>query len=117
MDGAAIRLLVLKTNQLDRLFPFYRALGIEFTEERHGSGPPHFATIVGNVVFELYPTAADRIPDNTTRLGFNVTNLHDVMATLQSLGTHVLAPAKVTDWGYGAIVHDPDGRVVELYQW
>jgi hypothetical protein len=40
MAGASLRLLVLKTRQVDRLRNFYQALGVELAEEKHGSLGP-----------------------------------------------------------------------------
>jgi hypothetical protein len=39
MANVSLRLLVLKTRQVDRLRAFYQALGLELAEERHGSEP------------------------------------------------------------------------------
>jgi hypothetical protein len=47
MVGPSLMLLVLKTPQTERLRAFYQALGIALTEERHGSGPVHFAGSAG----------------------------------------------------------------------
>jgi hypothetical protein len=36
--GISLKLLVLKTSQLDKLVAFYQALGIGFVQEQHGKG-------------------------------------------------------------------------------
>jgi hypothetical protein len=38
---------VLKTSQADQLRAFYLAVGVKLAEERHGSGPLHYAGQVG----------------------------------------------------------------------
>jgi hypothetical protein len=53
MAGPTLKLLVLKTRQLDRLRAFYQALGSKLAEEKHGSGPPHYAGQVGDAVLEI----------------------------------------------------------------
>jgi hypothetical protein len=58
MAGPTLKLLFLKTRQLDRLRAFYQALGIKLAEEKHGSGPPHYAGQVGDAVLEIL-----RLPD------------------------------------------------------
>jgi hypothetical protein len=66
MAGVSLRLLVLKTPQVDRLRAFYQALGVELAEEQHGSGPVHYAGQVGDTVLEVYPLpdgAAEPPPD------------------------------------------------------
>lgn len=112
MGGVRLNLIVLKTRQLAQLRSFYSALGLTFVEEKHGDGPPHLSARVGEVVIELYPLAADaRAADATTRLGFSVPNLDEVLA---SLGPAVGGGPRETAWGRRAVVRDPDGRKVEL---
>lgn len=116
MPGISLTLLVLKTSQVDRLRTFYAALGIELNEERHGKGPIHYSGRIGELVLEVYPLPEDAGVDSTTRLGFAVENLAETLAALQNIGTPVVTPAQETAWGQRAVVRDPDGRAVELYQ-
>jgi lactoylglutathione lyase len=51
MDGVALKLLVLKTRQVERV----RTLGVSFVEKNHGNGPIHYAGRVGETVLEVYP--------------------------------------------------------------
>jgi lactoylglutathione lyase len=71
--NTALRLLVLRTKQLERLRDFFQLLGVSFVAERHGNGPLHYAGELGGVVLELYPLAPDvHAEDPLTRLGFSV---------------------------------------------
>ena len=117
MAGVSFTLLVLKTRQVDRLRTFYTALGLTLVEERHGRGPLHYAGRVGEMVIELYPLpdGAGEV-DTTTRLGFAVVNLNEVVHALEAIGAPVVTPPQETPWGDRAVVRDPDGRAVELYQ-
>jgi hypothetical protein len=117
-DATALKLLVLKTAQLDAVRTFYESLGITFTEEQHGRGPVHYAGRSGATLVEVYPLPAGRTADNTTRIGFDVDDLHKVLAALQVLGTPVLSPHEqsAASVRLTAVVRDPDGRAVELYQ-
>jgi len=116
MPEVSLTLLVLKTRQADRVRTFYEALGIAFTEERHGTGPRHHAGRIGDVVIEIYPLPDDGTADASTRLGFTVENLAEVVQTLQGIGTPVAKQPTQTAWGLQAVVKDPDGRSVELTQ-
>jgi hypothetical protein len=116
MADVSLTLLVLKTRQVDRVWTFYQALGIVFTEERHGTGPRHHAGRIGDVVIEVYPLPDDGSADTSTRLGFTVGNLAEVVEALQGLGTPVVKQPTQTSWGLQAVVKDPDGRSVELTQ-
>lgn len=117
MAETHLSLLVLKTKQIPQLVAFYQALGIAFVEEKHGKGPVHFAAAMGEFVFEIYPLAVNQ-PDSvdSTRLGFRVANLEFVLSQLQERAVPILSPMRTTAWGLNAIVSDPDGRPVELYQ-
>jgi hypothetical protein len=112
-----LKTLVLRTTRLEKLRRFYYTLGVDFTEEQHGTGPVHFAGSLGGVLLELYPLAdeSDAI-DPTTRLGLSVQGLDDLVLALGWTGAPVVSHARQTKWGKRAIVRDPDGRVVELYE-
>jgi lactoylglutathione lyase len=112
-----LTLLVLKTRQVEQLRLFIQTLGIELKEEQHGKGPIHFAGRAGGTVIEVYPLRDKDTPvDASTRLGFAVENLTEVVQKLQSLGASVITPPKETPWGLRAVVRDPDGLAVELSQ-
>lgn len=117
MDGTFLKLLVLKTHDIERLKAFYESLGIDLSEERHGQGPRHFAGQVGPAILEIYPIQENTSsPDTATRLGFTVTNLTQTLATLTGLGVTILKSPHANPWGTRAVVKDPDGRHVELYE-
>jgi hypothetical protein len=55
--------LVLKTNEPERLRRFFEAIGLEFVREQHGAGPVHFACGGHGKVFEIYPEEGPTIPN------------------------------------------------------
>jgi lactoylglutathione lyase len=117
MGNVMLSLVVLKTRQVDALRMFYGSLGIELAQEQHGQGPVHFAGQVGDVVLEVYPLPDDCTPaDATTRLGFGVARLVEVVEALKSHDTPIVTEPRTTQWGFRAVVRDPDGRTVELYE-
>ena len=117
MADVSLTLLVLKTRQVEQLRAFYQTLGVDLAEEQHGKGPVHFAGRAGAVVIEVYPLPDDGSPvDSSTRLGFAVENVAEVIRALEGIGTKIVTPPKETAWGFQAVVKDPDGRSVELTQ-
>jgi predicted enzyme related to lactoylglutathione lyase len=113
-----INLIVLKTSNPVALASFYEQLGIKFDHHRHDTGPLHYAAEIDGVVFEIYPLPKNREKaDDTLRLGFTVDDLTRTVESLRSSGAKIVQEAVVTEWGYGAIVEDPDGRKVELKRW
>jgi predicted enzyme related to lactoylglutathione lyase len=102
---------------LDDLRSFYGLLGIEMKEERHGKGPVHFAGRVGDAVLEIYPLSSNDTPvDTTTRLGFAINDLTSTVQAVRVSGHAVVTEPQATEWGIRAVVRDPDGRSVELFQ-
>src|ERR1700723_3369632 len=82
-----LTLLVLKTRQVEQVRRFYQTLGIELTEEKHGKGPIHCAGRLGDMVIEIYPLPDDGTPvDFSTRLGFTVDDLAEVIRALDGVG-------------------------------
>jgi lactoylglutathione lyase len=107
-----LNLLVLRTARLEEMRTFYSALGARFEAEQHGNGPEHYAATLGDdFVLELYPCVDGAMPDPGLRLGVTVGNIGD---TLRAIGQSVTP--RQTQWGLRALVHDPDGRTVELLQ-
>ena len=115
-DAPALKLIVLKTLQLDCLLAFYSTLGIRFVEERHGTGPLHYSAIVGGTVIEIYPATASNSVDSDVRLGFDVANVMGTIEAMRMAGSQIISEPKKSQWGLRAVVRDPDGRAVELYQ-
>lgn len=113
----ALKLLVLRTSRLDESRRFYQALGINFAEERHGTGPLHYAGRAGETVLELYPLPGDSaVVDSSLRLGFSVTGLAQTVLSLEAAGAAVIHKPRATPWGIQAVVRGPDDRAVELYE-
>lgn len=110
-----IHLIVIKTPLLAAQANFYTLLGFDFHYHRHGTGPFHYASTGEGVVLEIYPLPKGvTVADHTSRLGFTVDNVGDLMKVLPA--ERIITPAAVTEWGYAALVQDLDGRKIELVQ-
>ncbi|MEZ4669741.1 MAG: VOC family protein [Anaerolineae bacterium] len=114
----SINLVVLRTSRLEIMLKFYGILGLEFTEERHGSGPIHYSAQVDGVVLEIYSGGEGNAPDRklggATMIGFGVNSLDTLLSNLNDLGVVPLAPPKDSQWGRRVVILDPDGRAVEV---
>ena len=112
-----IKLIVIKTTDIDRLVKFYQYLGLSFDKHQHGKGAIHYATTINDTVFEIYPLQNKELKaDNSLRLGFEVSNLKELIAELELNLIKIIAYPKQTEFGLMAIVEDFDGRKIELYQ-
>ena len=103
----SLSLIVLRCNDLEASRTFFSALGAVFTPEKHGTGPPHYACTLGQVVFELYPAGRRNISD--LRLGFVVCDLARTLEQVRHIGGTVLSESAGQ-----AVVVDPDGNRIQL---
>jgi predicted enzyme related to lactoylglutathione lyase len=111
-----LSLIVIKTNQQEKLVAFYSLFGLEFDHHRHGNCPFHDTAKVGDAFLEIYPLPKSQtVPDITTRLGFTVEKLDELIKILKTNGIKIVSEPIQTEFGYNAIVEDPDGRKIELY--
>lgn len=109
----SVNLIVLRSTDIESGRRFYEAIGLEFAEEQHGTGPVHFAAIMNGIVFEIYPGDASS-EQNQVRLGFKVTDIENTLRSIRDVGSKVLTEPKPSPWGLRAVVEDPDGRKIEL---
>jgi lactoylglutathione lyase len=92
-----------------RLADFYSLLGLVFDHREHGNSPMHYATTMGSLVLEVYPlTKNQTAPGSNLRLGFAIDNFEETLDCLKNKGIVFSAP-NLTDFGFLAIVSDPDG--------
>jgi lactoylglutathione lyase len=50
-----MQIFVIRSTEMDRTKAFFEQLGLTLVEEKHGSGPTHWACEQNGVVFEIYP--------------------------------------------------------------
>jgi lactoylglutathione lyase len=112
-----IRLLVLRTSDTKKLADFYSLLGLTFEYHKHGNSPFHYSASIGQAVLEIYPLAKNQTgADKNLRLGFGIENFNETVLALKELKvTFSLEPTQ-TDFGFMAIISDPDERKIELYK-
>jgi len=112
-----IRLLVIRTSEIARLADFYTLLGLTFEYHKHGKSPYHYSAPVGNTILEIYPLAKGQTEaDKELRVGFALDNFESTMTTLKDKSVEFVLEPMQTDYGFMAIIKDPDGRRIELYK-
>jgi len=114
MPAPTINLIVLRVADIEAANQFYSALGFSFTKHAHGKGPTHYAAEEGPVVFEIYPQATDGDSTKGVRLGFQVSNIGEMLACAEKHGARILSPAKESPWGLRAVIEDPFGHKIEF---
>ncbi len=108
-----LNLLVIRSAMPKALSEWYARFGLVFDYHRHGNGPMHYSAKVKGVTLEIYPLKRTQTEaDTSLRLGFEVEILEEAIAGLPDI---VQAPQR-SEWGYRAVVADPEGRRVELVE-
>ena len=112
-----IRLLVIRTPDMSTLANYYTLLGLTFEYHKHGKSPYHYSATIGTTVLEIYPLAKEQTAsDKDLRLGFALDNFEATITLLKETQIPFVAEPTQTDYGYMAIISDPDGRKIELYK-
>lgn len=106
--------VVLRAKDTARSAAFYRALGLELTEHRHG-GPTHFEMGPNDpsVVVELYQ-ASDTFPHDALML--SVPNLTKALAICFCCNVFPATEITTTSSMTFVYVRDPDDRLLMLIQ-
>ena len=111
----SLSLLVIRTHHFAKSYQFYSTLGLHFQQEQHKDGPIHWAAMVGEFVFEIYSADDGEKVSKSTRLGWTVENLDEVVLKVAEQDALIVLHPIDGPWGRRAVVEDPDGRHVELY--
>lgn len=112
-----IRLIVLRTGDIKKLVDFYSLFGLTFDYHKHGNSPFHYSASIGQTVLEIYPlTKSQTEADKNLRLGFGIDNFEQTVLTLKELQIPFSLEPTQTDFGFMAIISDPDERKIELYK-
>ena len=111
-----LNLLVIRSAIPKQLAEFYEQLGMVFEYHRHGNGPFHYSAHIGPTLLEIYPLAKGQEQvDKNLRLGFEIDLLEAQIGKLQQQGVTFHQLPKSTEWGVLAVIEDPEGRKLELY--
>lgn len=112
--------LILFSHRVSAVVRFYQAIGLELEPERHEEGQVHYVSDLGPThiaVFEGPPGEAPEFRTGGSTLpGFAVDSLEDALSGARAVGAHVVQEPTQYPWGTRALVTDPDGRVIELFQ-
>lgn len=120
MTVPAVGALVLFSASVDRAVAFYRALGVQIETEQHDDGPPHYACDLGGTHFAIFPAPPGSVPPlrrgGCTFPGFVVESVATSLEAARALGANVIEEPSPYAWGLRAVLEDPDGRPVEIFE-
>jgi predicted enzyme related to lactoylglutathione lyase len=112
--SVCLNLVVIRAADLDRSAGFYGRLGLTFECHRHGQGPEHLASQIGEVVFEIYPAKEVTDRRESVRIGVAVEDVDALVRTMTESGGTIVSLPSDSPWGRRAVVADPDGHRVEI---
>jgi lactoylglutathione lyase len=107
--------IVLSCRDLEASVRFYKAVGLDLKETKHG-GPTHHTCSLGGVHFALYAGTSEIAPQAATQISLTCDRLDLALQQARELGATVLEPPAPKPWGLTTVLADPDGRRVELLQ-
>jgi catechol 2,3-dioxygenase-like lactoylglutathione lyase family enzyme len=110
----ALAFVTLYARRLEETAALYRLLGLEFVEERHGSGPLHLAAMTSGLALEIYP--GEEVDCAGLLLGFEVADLNDVREMLIAAGIRLHTDIAEPHGVRRLIALDADGRRVMVTQ-
>ena len=112
--------LILFTDNLETVVKFYTAIGVPLGLEQHDDGPLHYACELGQTHFAIFASSsgvADEFRSGGSSLpGFTVNSLEAAFEASKSVEAEIIQGPTEYPWGWRALVKDPDGRVLELFQ-
>ena len=114
----SLRLVAIRSSDIERAARFYQQLGLEFGKESHGTGQQHLAAALApEAVFEIYSESTGSGSSAGIHIGFVVDYLDRILEELALPADRVLSPATDTGRFRRAVIRDPDGHVVELNEY
>jgi catechol 2,3-dioxygenase-like lactoylglutathione lyase family enzyme len=111
MGVLGINHIAFRTPEVRRLRKFYEELlGAESLDGEH---QPLRA---GNVLLVFFESSSAGISDDPDEIAFDVdeAGYAETLATARRLGALRRDPVDHTKWSRGFVVHDPDGRRIEI---
>jgi lactoylglutathione lyase len=112
-----VKLLIIRTADIQKLAKFYELLGFVFEYHKHGDSPYHYSSTIGETVIEIYPlTKSQTEADKSLHLGFEIDNFDITIELLKENNIVFVSQPVSTAFGFMGVVVDPDGRKIELYK-
>jgi lactoylglutathione lyase len=112
-----LKLIVIRSRDPKTLSIFYGLLRVYFEYHKHGNSRMHYSGKLGTAILELYPLAkGQRDADLYLRLGIATDDFEATVLRLRDENVFFESEPGNTDFGFMAIVQDPEGRKVEIYQ-
>ena len=113
-SSASIGLLVIRSDDMDRLAAFYTALGLNFVKHAHPPCGEHYSTTDQSCVFEICQRKDGQRTTTDVFFGLSVANVEDSVESAVLNGGTVIRSPEDSSWGRTAIIRDLDGHRVML---
>ncbi len=118
--NATVGAVILFTGRLAEVVRFYRAAGVPLESEQHDEGPAHYACDLGETHFAVIESGVGAAPayrsGGSCYVGLAVPSVRAAVEAARAAGATILQEPEPYPWGLRALVVDPDGRVLELFE-
>lgn len=102
--------LTFYVHDLTTTSTFWRALGFDLTEEKHGKGPTHYSFQLGKTTLEIYPCSTTETPTNRILLGIETPTYDTFYTSAAHAGAKVKRnTSSQADGTRSCILITPDG--------
>ena len=112
--------VIIVSENMETLAQFYSEMfGLEFEREDHSGLAVHFGADIGNCHFAIQPPAnmgRDEVGNSSTTVAFNVDNLDEIIARLETCDAKQVLPLRDEGFGRTTMFLDPDGNQVEVVE-
>ncbi len=116
--GQQLTSITISTAQLPYMLAFYQVLGLAFQVTKVDKGTEmHRSQGFGPEIILYGAPSSEKASHPTIHLGFKVSDLEQMFGELKKLvGVHCIMDPSFVPGGKKAIVLDPDGHAVELFE-
>jgi len=110
---------VIHSYNLVESHEFYSKIGFNIQKHKHGDGDQHLVCKNGDVLLEIYPLANSNKQDATKniRIGFKVASHGTILNQFDFFKQYFYIPPRETEWGKKMSLIDPDGHIIDLFEY
>ncbi|NEP01535.1 MAG: hypothetical protein F6K58_23335 [Symploca sp. SIO2E9] len=97
---------------------FYSKIGFNVQKHKHGDGDQHFVCKSGDTLLEIYPLPSSDNQNVTKniKIGFKVASHETILNQGEFFRQYLYLPPRKTEWGRKMSLIDPDGHIIDLFE-
>ena len=98
---------------------FYSKLGFNVQKHKHGDGDLHLVCKNGDVLLEIYPlpNSDNQHATKNIKIGFKIDSHETILNGSEFFKQYLYQTPKETEWGRKMSLIDPDGNIIDLFEY